>query len=491
MAEFTVAIIGRPNVGKSTLFNRLVGKKLAIVDDTPGVTRDRREGDAKIADLRFRVIDTAGLEDATDESLEARMRRQTDLALEESDLAFFLIDARAGVTPLDEHFAGVLRKSNTPVTLLANKCEGRAGQPGLHEAYKLGLGEPVPVSAEHGEGMSDIYDVVRLAKELWTGGDEHGTESEEELDERIEKLLAEAADGEIDAEALEAAFAKEAAPRRMKLTIVGRPNVGKSTLINRLLGTERLLTGPEAGITRDSIALNWSWKGRPMELVDTAGLRKKARVSEKVERLSAADTLRAIRFSHVVVLLLDAADMLEKQDLTIARQVLEEGRALIIAANKWDAVDDREEQLQKLRDRILRSLPQAKGIPVITVSALRGQRVESLLDSAFEVYDLWNSRVPTSALNQWLADNVAAHPPPLANGRRVKLRYMTQAKSRPPTFVVFASVPESLPDSYHRYLINSLRETFNLPGIPLRLLVRRGKNPFAPAGKGGGHRRGR
>ena len=495
MTEFTIAIIGRPNVGKSTLFNRLVGKRLAIVDDTPGVTRDRREGSGKISDLRFRVIDTAGLEDATDQSLEARMRRQTEMALEEADLAFFLIDARAGVTPLDEHFAGVLRKAKTPVTLLANKCEGRAGQPGLHEAFKLGLGEPVPVSAEHGEGMSDLYDIIREAKEMWTG-DEGETESDEDFEERLERFLAENEDGELDAEALEAAFAAEAPPRKMKLTIVGRPNVGKSTLINRLIDSDRLLTGPEAGITRDSIALDWTWKGRPMELVDTAGLRKRARVSEKVERLSAADTQRAIRFSHVVILLLDAADMLEKQDLTIARQVLEEGRALIIAANKWDAVDDRQEALQKLRDRILRSLPQAKGVPVTTVSALRGQRVDALLDMAFDVYDLWNTRVPTSALNHWLADNVEAHPPPLANGRRIKLRYVTQAKTRPPTFVLFASVPESLPDSYHRYLINSLRETFNLPGIPLRLLVRRGKNPFATdaakrGGKGGGKSGGR
>ncbi len=487
MTEFTVAIIGRPNVGKSTLFNRLVGKRLAIVDDAPGVTRDRREGDARLADLRFRVIDTAGLEDATDDSLEARMRRQTELALEEADLALFLIDARAGVTPLDEHFADLLRKSRTEVALIANKCEGRAGQPGLLEAYKLGLSDPVAVSAEHGEGLSDLYDVLANAMEFWEPP--AGSEPDPEEGAALEAALAGGEDGETDIAALEEAFAKERAPKKVKLTIVGRPNVGKSTLINRLVDDERLLTGPEAGITRDSIALDWTWRGREMSLVDTAGLRRKARVSEKVEKLSAFDTQRAIQYSHVVILLLDAADMLEKQDLTIARQVLEEGRALIIAANKWDAVEDRQDALQKLRDRILRSLPQAKGVPVMTVSALKGQRLDRLIDTALEVYDLWNSRIPTSALNSWLADVTGAHPPPLARGRRIKIRYMTQAKTRPPTFVLFASTPEELPDSYSRYLTNSLRETFSLPGIPLRILLRKGKNPYVQDGRQRGRRR--
>lgn len=481
MTEFTVAIIGRPNVGKSTLFNRLVGKRLAIVDDAPGVTRDRREGDGRLADLRFRVIDTAGLEDASDDSLEARMRRQTELALAEANLAMFLIDARAGVTPLDEHFADLLRKSPTKVVLLANKCEGRAGQPGLLEAYKLGLDEPIAVSAEHGEGMSDLYDAISDAMEFWEPPETD--DFDDDLDEGAVTAIVNGQDDEADIEAIEQAFSKERAPKKIKLTIVGRPNVGKSTMINRLLDDDRLLTGPEAGITRDSIALDWVWRGRTMSLVDTAGLRRKAKISEKVERLSASDTLRAIRFSHVVVLLLDAADMLEKQDLTIARQVLDEGRALIIAANKWDAVEDRQEALQKLRDRILRSLPQAKGVPVMTVSALKGQRLDKLIDTALEVYDVWNSRIPTSALNNWLSDVVEAHPPPLARGRRIKIRYVTQAKSRPPTFVLFASTPEELPESYTRYLTNNLRETFSLPGIPLRILLRKGKNPYVHEGK--------
>ena len=489
MTEFTVAIIGRPNVGKSTLFNRLVGKRLAIVDDAPGVTRDRREGEARLADLRFRVIDTAGLEEAALGTLEARMREQTELALAEADLALFLVDARAGVTPMDEHFADVLRKSPTQTVAVANKCEGRAGEPGLLEAFKLGLGDPIPLSAEHGEGLSDLYDVLATAMEFWEApGSGSGASSENAEEAAIDAVLGEDAD-EDEIKALEMAFARQRAPDKVKLTIVGRPNVGKSTLINRLLDDERLLTGPEAGITRDSIALDWTWHGRAMSLVDTAGLRRKARISEKVERLSATDTLRAIQYSHVVVLLLDAADMLEKQDLTIARQVLDEGRAMIIAANKWDAVDDRQDALQKLRDRIIRSLPQAKGVPVLTVSALKGQRLDKLIDTAFDVYDLWNSRIPTSALNAWLADVTAAHPPPLARGRRIKIRYVTQAKTRPPTFVLFASTPEDLPDSYVRYLTNSLRETFSLPGIPLRVLLRKGKNPYVSQGKGA--RRGR
>ncbi|MDJ0684775.1 MAG: ribosome biogenesis GTPase Der [Alphaproteobacteria bacterium] len=479
MSGFTVAIIGRPNVGKSTLFNRLVGKRLAIVDDTPGVTRDRREGDAKLGDLRFRIVDTAGLEDAQDDSLAGRMRRQTDLALAEADLALFLIDARAGVTPLDEYFADVLRRSDTPVRLIANKCEGAAGLPGLHESYRLGLKEPTAISAEHGEGLADLYQIVAEAMADWR----ERVAAESDWDEAAsEPELGET----LDPEALERALEADRPPPRMKLTIVGRPNVGKSTLVNRLLGEERLLTGPEAGVTRDSIAVDWSWRGRDMQLVDTAGMRRKARVSAKVERLSAADTRRAIQFSHVVVLLLDAQDMLEKQDLTIARQVLEEGRALVVAANKWDVVEDKAAALQKLKDRLQTSLPQAKGAPVVTLSAKTGDKLNKLLDASVKAYDLWNTRIPTGPLNKWLADVTEAHPPPLARGRRIRLRYATQAKTRPPTFVIFASMPETLPDSYNRYLVNALREDFNLPGVPLRLLIRRGANPYAPDDKGRG-----
>lgn len=463
-----VAIVGRPNVGKSTLFNRLVGKRLAIVDDTPGVTRDRREGDGRIADLRFRVIDTAGFEDAADDSLEARMRRQTERAITEADVALLLIDARAGVTPLDERFAALLRKGKTPILLAANKCEGRAGEQGLLEAYSLGLGEPIPLSAEHGEGLSDLYDMLQPHVES------------EEFEPDIEMPEMDVAlPEEMDEDAVAAAEA--AIPTRpLQLAIVGRPNVGKSTLINRYLGEDRLLTGPEAGITRDSIAVDWTWKGREIRLVDTAGLRRRARVSEKIERLSAADTRRAIDFAEVVVLLLDARDMLEKQDLTIARQVIDEGRALVVAANKWDTVEDKPAALQKLKDRLEFSLAQLRGVPVVTMSALTGRNLDRLLEEAFAAHKKWNARVPTARLNRWLESVVAQHPPPLSKGRRIKIRYITQAKTRPPTFALFASQADNLPEAYLRYLTNSLRADFDLSGVPLRLHPRQSKNPFDP-----------
>lgn len=460
----TVAIIGRPNVGKSTLFNRLVGQRLALVDDTPGVTRDRREGEANLFGLEFRVIDTAGLEEAFDASLEGRMRVQTERAVADADLALLVIDARAGITALDEHFARWLRRSGTPVALVANKCEGREAEAGLTDAYSLGLGQAIPISAEHGLGMSDLYDAVAaVAKPPAAPAAEEEAEAWEAEEGEAEEAAAEGDDtGGV-----------------LQLAVVGRPNVGKSTLINKLLGEERLLTGPEAGITRDSIAVEWTYKGRPLRLVDTAGLRRKARVVEKIEKLSTQDTLRAIRFAQVVVLLLDVEEGLEKQDLTIARMVVDEGRALVIGVNKWDACRDRDAALAGIHDRLQRSLPQTRGIPVVTLSALQGHNIDALLTAVFQAYDVWNRRVSTADLNRWLEAVTASHPPPAVNGRRVRLKYMTQAKTRPPTFAIFCSKPQELPTSYLRYLENGLREAFGLPGTPIRLNFRKGDNPYA------------
>ncbi len=465
----TVAIIGRPNVGKSTLFNRLVGKRVAIVDDMPGVTRDRREGDATLSDLTFKVIDTAGLEDAHDESLEARMRSQTEAAFLEADVGLMLIDARAGLTPIDEYFAGWLRRHDTPVILVANKCEGAAGQPGLLEAYALGLGDPVPLSAEHGEGLADLYDALRPYADALAEREAyaHSLETQQDADENVYE------DGgkEVDDEAV--------LSRPLQLAIVGRPNVGKSTLINKLLGEERLLTGPEAGITRDSISVPWEHQGRAFHLVDTAGLRRRAKVTEKVEALSGAETRRAINYAQVVVLVLDARDMLEKQDLTIARGVIDEGRALIIAVNKWDLIENGKEALDRLHDRLETSLPQVRGVPIVTLSAKTGKGLNKVLDAVLDVFEVWNRRIPTSALNRWLEDILEHHQPPLVSGRRVKVRYITQPKTRPPTFALFVSHAKGLPESYTRYMASALREDFGLWGIPLRLLVRKGKNPYA------------
>ncbi len=463
---FSVAIIGRPNVGKSTLFNRLVGKRLALVDDTPGVTRDWREGEGRIASLRFRVIDTAGLEDAPEDSLAGRMRRQTEQALRAADVALFLLDARAGVTPMDEHFADLLRKESVPVILVANKCEGKAGEPGLFEAFALGLGEPVPVSAEHGEGMGDLFEALLPH-----------AEAAESRDALLADEVAELADGEgLDEE-------EEEDRGPLQLAIVGRPNVGKSTLINRLLGEERLLTGPEAGITRDSIAVDWSFQGRPVKLVDTAGLRRRARINEKLEKLSGSDTMRAIRFAQVVVVMLDAEMMLEKQDLTIARQVVEEGRGLIIAANKWDIVKNPKQTLKALQEKLEITLPQVRGVPVVTISALEGRNLDRLLGTVFDLYDLWRSRISTAKLNDWLSAMTDAHPPPMVAGRRIRLRYATQVKTRPPTFAIWCSRGSELPDSYTRYLVNGMREDFGLEGVPLRILLRKTENPYAGRAK--------
>ena len=450
-----IAIVGRPNVGKSTLFNRLVGRRLALVDDEPGVTRDRREGQARLHGLEFTAIDTAGFEDATDDSLEARMREQTEQAVADADLALLVIDVRAGVTPLDKHFADWLRRSDTPLILVGNKHEGQLGEAGLGEAYRLGLGAPVALSAEHGLGLGDLREAILSA-----------LEERESLEEE-----APAADPET----------AEAGP--LQLAIVGRPNVGKSTLVNRLIGEERLLTGPEAGITRDAIAVDWTYKGRALRLVDTAGLRRRAKVVGKVEKLSAGDSLRAVRFAQVVVLVLDAEAPMERQDLTIARRVVDEGRALVIAVNKWDLCTQPAETLARLQDRLERSLPQIRGLPVVTLSALQGRRLDRLLDAVFEIYDIWNRRISTAELNRWLEATISAHPPPAPSGRRIRLKYMTQIKSRPPTFALFVSKPEDLPDSYLRYLENALRDDFRLPGTPIRLLPRKGDNPYAGKAK--------
>ena len=442
----TVAIIGRPNVGKSTLFNRLAGKRLALVDDRPGVTRDRREGAAQLGGLRFKIIDTAGLEEADADSLEGRMRDQTEAAILQADVCLFMVDARAGVTPVDEHFATLLRKHGKPVILLANKAEGRAGESGMLEAYALGLGEPIALSAAHGEGLDELHDA--LAPLL---GDK-----QDEMDDDL------------------------AGPDKpLRLAIVGRPNAGKSTLINRLIGQDRMLTGPEAGITRDAIGLDWVWKDRPIKLWDTAGMRRRARVTDKLEKLSVADGLRAVQFAEVVVLLLDATQALEKQDLTIADQVAKEGRALVIAVNKWDLVTDKATATKALAEDVARLLPQLSGVPVVTLSATTGAGVGKLMPAVMRIYDLWNKRISTAKLNQWLEFQTARHPPPAPSGRRIKLRYMTQARARPPTFALFCSNAKELPDSYKRYLINGLREDFDLPGVPLRINLRKGKNPYA------------
>ncbi len=448
----SVAIIGRPNVGKSTLFNRLVGKRLALVDDTPGVTRDRRQGEARLGDLTFDIVDTAGLEDADSASLAGRMRAQTEQAIAASDLVMFMIDARAGVTPVDEHFAKFLRKTDRPIVLLANKAEGRAGEPGVLEAYGLGLGEPIAISAEHGEGLADLYNVLR--------------DHVDAADLDTARLEGET-DGTDD----------ESSP--MRIAIIGRPNAGKSTLVNRLIGEERLLTGPEAGITRDAIAVDWRWRDRPIRLYDTAGLRRKSRVSEKLEKLSVADALRAIRFAEVVVVMIDATMPFEKQDLQIADLVVREGRALVIAVNKWDLIDDPAETRRALEAELERLLPQVRGVPLVTISGLTGSKLDRLMDAVLAAHAVWNQRISTAKLNRWLDWITASHPPPAPGGRRIRLRYMTQPKSRPPHFVVFCSRPEDLPESYRRYLLNSLRDTFDLPGIPLRLTYRKGDNPYA------------
>jgi GTP-binding protein len=444
-----VAIVGRPNVGKSTLFNRLVGKKLALVDDRPGVTRDRREGEASLIGLDFRVIDTAGFEDEDPDTLPGRMRAQTQAAVREADAALFLIDARAGVMPLDEEIARWLRSEDTPVVLLANKAEGRAGDAGVNEAFALGFAEPVPFSAEHGEGLADLFDALLPHLEPLTAG------ADEEEDE-----------------------AEDAENGPLKLAIVGRPNAGKSTLVNRLLGEDRMITGPEAGITRDSIAIEWEWQGRPVRLIDTAGLRRKAKVEDKLERLSAADTMHAIDFAEVVVLLLDATRGLEAQDLRIADQVLQEGRALIVALNKWDVAENPPSLFQGVRFALDEGLAQVKGLPLLTVSGATGRGLDQLLAVAFETRDAWSRRVSTGQLNRWFEKAIELNPPPAPGGRRIKLRYLTQAKTRPPGFVMFGTRVDQLPESYRRYIVNGIRRDLGFGAVPVRLTLRAPKNPF-------------
>ncbi|MEM9901383.1 MAG: ribosome biogenesis GTPase Der [Pseudomonadota bacterium] len=471
--SFTLAIVGRPNVGKSTLFNRLVGRRLALVDNQPGVTRDLREGEARLADLRFTVIDTAGLEEAHDDSLEGRMRKLTERAVAEVDICLFVIDARAGVTAADEVFAEILRKHAHHVLVAANKAEGAAGESGVIEAWALGLGEPIPLSAEHGEGMPDLYAaLVPLAERFEARGAAEAPETDVALrDDGTALERAGEADGPL----------REVTPQKpLQIAVVGRPNAGKSTLVNRILGEERLLTGPEAGITRDAIALSLEWGGTPVRIFDTAGLRKKARVQEKLEKLSVADGLRAVKFAEVVILLLDAAIPFEQQDLRIADLAEREGRAVVVAVNKWDVEDDKQGKLKALRDAFERLLPQLRGAPLVTVSAQTGRGLDRLRDAVLSAYDVWNRRVPTARLNQWLSAMVEAHPPPAPGGRRIKLRYATQAKTRPPGFVVMCSNPEGLSDAYRRYLVNGLRADFDMPGTPIRLTFRSqaDKNPF-------------
>jgi len=471
----TIAIVGRPNVGKSTLYNRLTGTRHAIVDDQPGVTRDRREGMAHLAGMEFRLIDTAGLERARAGSLEDRMRRQTELAVAQADIILLVIDARAGIMPDDSHFAREIRKSGTPVIVLANKCEGRAGAETLAEVWQLGLGAAVPLSAEHGEGLADLFDAV--------------LEQARMLD--LEDALFAAADGgQTDDDALPEDEDDDGPDiwidRRdegpIRLAVIGRPNMGKSTLINTFLGEDRLLTGPEAGITRDSITLPFDWQGQRYELVDTAGMRRQARIVDKVEKLMVSDAVRSVRFAKICILMLDARQPPHRQDMAIARQVADEGRGLVIAANMWDAVENKQLALQQIHDRLETSLAQLRGIPVVPVSGMYGRGLDKLMQAVGVIYDRWNLRISTGRLNRWLEPMLEAHPPPMSQGRRLRIRYMTQVRTRPPSFALFASRPVDIPDSYLRYLTGGLRADFGLEGVPVRMMLRKGNNPYKPKG---------
>lgn len=459
---FTVAIIGRPNVGKSTLFNRLVGKKLALVDDQPGVTRDRRSGEAKLGDLRFTVVDTAGLDEGLAESLTGRMRAQTEAAVVEADAILFMTDSRDGLMPADRHFANLVRRAGKPTILVANKSEGRAGLAGAYEAFDLGLGDPIALSAEHGEGLADLYAAL-----LETLPDATRPIDEADVDNGPRATFEEEDGSELDT------------TKPIRIAVVGRPNAGKSTLLNKLLGEDRLLVGPEPGITRDSIGLTIDWHGRALKLFDTAGLRRRSRIDDKLEKLAAADALRSAKFAEVVILLLDATIPFEKQDLTIADLVEREGRGLVIGLNKWDLIEARGSTLSRLREDADRLLPQVKGVPVIPVCGLNGTGIDKLIDATLKVQEVWNRRIATARLNKWLSTTIDQTPPPAVSGRRIKLRYMTQPKARPPTFVLFGNQLVDLPTSYQRFLVNGIREHFDLPGVPIRLSLRQGENPYA------------
>jgi GTP-binding protein len=452
-----VTIVGRPNVGKSTLFNRLTGKRAALVSELPGLTRDRREGEATLAGNKLIVIDTAGLEEAAPGSIAARMRAQSEAALAQADLVLFVLDARGGVMPADAVFARMVRRSGRPAIVVANKSEGRAGTEGFYEAFRLGLGEPIAISAEHGEGIGELIAAMLEALGLEPAKQrprENGPEPEPAPD-------------------------KDAKIQPVRVAIVGRPNSGKSTLVNTLLGEDRMITGPEPGLTRDAVATDFSWGGRQVRLFDTAGLRRKARIFEKAEKLAASDAVRAIRFAEVVVLLMDAEHPFEHQDLIIADMVEREGRALVIAVNKWDLVRDKQKKLKELEETVRERLAQLPGISLVAISALAGRGVDMLREAVFNTYGNWNRRVPTPDLNRWLGEALERHAPPAAKGRRVKIRFITQPSARPPTFVAFCSRPEALPGAYIKYLTNSLRETFDLPGVPIRFRLRKGDNPFA------------
>lgn len=475
---FTLAIIGRPNVGKSTLFNRLVGKKLALVHDTPGLTRDWREAEAHLMGLDFRVIDTAGLEESFDMTIEGRMRQQTERALARADMAVLVVDVRTGITPMDRHFADWLRKQDMPCALLVNKCESKAAMEGMYEAYELGIGEPIPISAEHGMGMYELHDLLRPMVEAAEAEAAAQKAEEDDFEEDVEMLFQKYHEGD------ETGFGDEEAGTEdlsnpIKIAIAGRPNVGKSTLLNALVGEERAMTGPEAGITRDAIHVDWEFGGRKLRLVDTAGLRRRARVVNHIERMSVEDTMRAIRLAQVVVMVIDGETLFEKQDLTIAGHIVDEGRALIIALNKWDKVKNKEEVLDEVRYQLESSLAQVRDVPVVTISALNGQRLDKLMEGVLEVYNLWNHRVPTGKLNRWLRMMESQNPAPLVNGRQNRLRYITQIKARPPTFALWVSRPDDYPDSHKRYMINGLRRDFKIPATPVRIIIKTSRNPYA------------